>query len=56
MDKLGLLYRETILLKLHLDIYQHKPLILLEERSELLKVQGRGKLVDVSVREAKVKF
>ena len=41
---------------MHFDFYQHKPLILLEERSELLKVVGRRRLVDVSVREAKMKF
>ena len=37
-------------------IYQHEPVILLEEWCELLKVQGRRRLVDVSVREAKMKF
>ena len=41
---------------MYFDIYQHKPLILLEERCELLKVQGRRRLVDVSVRVAKMKF
>ena len=41
---------------MHLDFYQHKTLILLEQRSELFEVKGRRRLVDVSVREAKMKF